>query len=190
MRSSAHGLDYVYLDISHREPDFVREHFPNIYESCSALGIDITQGADPGRPGAALHLRRRGGGPPRPHRRARAVRGRRGDAVRACTAPTAWRRTACSNASCSAKRRRKHIVANWRRAARRAADPRMGRKPGHRQRRGGRHRADLGRNPPLHVELRRHRPHRPSGWSARSTASTCCARKCATITRTSASRRT
>jgi L-aspartate oxidase len=26
------GLDYVYLDISHREPDFVREHFQNIYE--------------------------------------------------------------------------------------------------------------------------------------------------------------
>ncbi|HWJ37743.1 MAG TPA: L-aspartate oxidase [Sphingomicrobium sp.] len=36
------GLDYVHLDISHREPDFVRAHFPNIYEKLLTLGIDIT----------------------------------------------------------------------------------------------------------------------------------------------------
>ena len=37
------GLDYVYLDISHREPEFVREHFPNIYDKLIGLGIDITR---------------------------------------------------------------------------------------------------------------------------------------------------
>jgi L-aspartate oxidase len=37
------GLDYVHLDISHREPQFVREHFPNIYDKLLGLGIDITQ---------------------------------------------------------------------------------------------------------------------------------------------------
>src|SRR4051794_38684102 len=31
------GLDYVLLDISHREPEFVREHFPNIYEKLIGL---------------------------------------------------------------------------------------------------------------------------------------------------------
>jgi L-aspartate oxidase len=36
------GLDYVHLDISHREPDFVRGHFPTIYEKLLGLGIDIT----------------------------------------------------------------------------------------------------------------------------------------------------
>jgi L-aspartate oxidase len=36
------GLDYVHLDISHRDPEFVREHFPNIYEKLMGLGIDIT----------------------------------------------------------------------------------------------------------------------------------------------------
>ena len=36
------GLDYVFLDISEREPDFVRAHFPNIYEKLLGLGIDIT----------------------------------------------------------------------------------------------------------------------------------------------------
>jgi L-aspartate oxidase len=37
------GLDYVHLDISHKEPDFVKGHFPNIYEKLIGLGIDITK---------------------------------------------------------------------------------------------------------------------------------------------------
>jgi L-aspartate oxidase len=37
------GLDYVLLDISHRDADFVRGHFPNIYEKLLGLGIDITR---------------------------------------------------------------------------------------------------------------------------------------------------
>ena len=37
------GLDYVHLDISHRDEDFVRGHFPNIYEKLLGLGIDITK---------------------------------------------------------------------------------------------------------------------------------------------------
>ncbi len=36
------GLDYVHLDISHLPQEFVREHFPNIYEKLIGLGIDIT----------------------------------------------------------------------------------------------------------------------------------------------------
>ncbi|MEQ1509942.1 MAG: L-aspartate oxidase [Sphingopyxis sp.] len=36
------GLDYVHLDISHKPADFVRGHFPNIYEKLMGLGIDIT----------------------------------------------------------------------------------------------------------------------------------------------------
>ena len=36
------GLDYVHLDISHRDPDFVKAHFPNIYDKLLGLGIDIT----------------------------------------------------------------------------------------------------------------------------------------------------
>ena len=37
------GLDYVHLDISHRDEDFIRGHFPNIYEKLLTLGIDITK---------------------------------------------------------------------------------------------------------------------------------------------------
>ena len=37
------GLDYVHLDISHRGPDFVKEHFPNIHEKLLGLGIDMTK---------------------------------------------------------------------------------------------------------------------------------------------------
>ena len=41
------GLDYVHLDISHRDEDFVRGHFPNIYEKLLTLGIDITKAPIP-----------------------------------------------------------------------------------------------------------------------------------------------
>ena len=37
------GLDYVHLDISHKDPEFVKAHFPNIYEKLIGLGIDITK---------------------------------------------------------------------------------------------------------------------------------------------------
>ena len=37
------GIDCVYLDISHKSPDFIRSHFPTIYARCLALGIDITK---------------------------------------------------------------------------------------------------------------------------------------------------
>jgi L-aspartate oxidase len=37
------GLDYVHLDISHRDPEFVRSHFPNIHEKLLGLGIDMTK---------------------------------------------------------------------------------------------------------------------------------------------------
>ncbi|ASK90101.1 L-aspartate oxidase [Sphingorhabdus sp. SMR4y] len=41
------GLDYVHLDISHRDPEFVKGHFPNIYDKLIGLGIDMTTGPIP-----------------------------------------------------------------------------------------------------------------------------------------------
>lgn len=37
------GLDYVHLDISHQPADFVKHHFPTIYEKLLGLGIDMTK---------------------------------------------------------------------------------------------------------------------------------------------------
>ena len=42
-----YGLDYVHLDISHMPADFVRGHFPTIYEKLRGLGIDMTTGPIP-----------------------------------------------------------------------------------------------------------------------------------------------
>ncbi len=37
-----HGYEHVYLDITHKGADFVRQRFPYIYERCRSYGIDIT----------------------------------------------------------------------------------------------------------------------------------------------------
>src|SRR5262249_50719867 len=42
----------VYLDLSHKNPDEVRTHFPGIDRVCRGFGIDITCDLIPVRPGA------------------------------------------------------------------------------------------------------------------------------------------
>ncbi len=44
------GHDFVYLDVTHKDPEETKAHFPNIYKKCLERGIDITKDMIPVSP--------------------------------------------------------------------------------------------------------------------------------------------
>jgi L-aspartate oxidase len=46
------GADSAYLDVTHREPEFLRERFPNIHARCLEFGVDLTREPIPVVPAA------------------------------------------------------------------------------------------------------------------------------------------
>lgn len=48
----SHKLECVYLDISHKDENFIKEHFPNIYKKCLEFDFDLTKDLVPVVPAA------------------------------------------------------------------------------------------------------------------------------------------
>ncbi|MDY9920011.1 MAG: L-aspartate oxidase [Proteiniphilum sp.] len=46
------GFEHLFLDVTHKEPEETRKHFPTIYEKCLSYGIDITKDMIPVAPAA------------------------------------------------------------------------------------------------------------------------------------------
>lgn len=46
------GEDHVYLDVTHKDPEETKKHFPNIYKKCLEIGVDITRDYIPVAPAA------------------------------------------------------------------------------------------------------------------------------------------
>ncbi|MFZ9035126.1 MAG: L-aspartate oxidase [Francisellaceae bacterium] len=52
LQMKKHGLEHVYLDITHQSSDFIQSHFPMIYEKLLEFGLDLTTDQIPVVPAA------------------------------------------------------------------------------------------------------------------------------------------
>jgi L-aspartate oxidase len=102
-----HGIDCVYLDITHKGADFIREHFPRSTRAASNSASTSPRRPIPVVPAAHYTCGGLTDGPARAHPGGRPATRWARPRARACTAPTASPPTRCWSASCSRSPRRR-----------------------------------------------------------------------------------
>ena len=83
----------VLLDISHRDPGYIKDRLPNMYEQFVEQGVDITEEAYEGVPHRPLRHGRHRGRPAAPAPRPSRALTPSASRPPACTAPTGWGET-------------------------------------------------------------------------------------------------
>ena len=177
------GLDYVHLDISHREPEFVREHFPNIHERLLELGIDITKEPIPVVPaqhytcgGVVVDLDGRTDAPGLYAAGEVTQSGLHGANRLASNSPARMpgvrRGRGAAHRSTAGTSLPSRPIRAWDESRVTDSDEEVVIQ-------------QSGARSAVHVEFRRHRPHHQAAGAGQEPRSTCCARKSATITATS-----
>ena len=174
IRIKRFGLDYVHLDISHQPAEFVKGHFPTIYDK---LNEPRHRHDGASRSPSSRHSITPAAGwwweSGCAHRCAGAVGGGRMHREAGCTARTGLASNSLLECFVFGEAAARDILERWDSLEEPPRNPAVGRKPRDRFGRGSRHQARTGPKSAASCGTMSASCAPPSGWNAPSTASSC-----------------